>query len=363
MGQTEIQGTVIHTIQLLEETVGQGRLDGYGAFQEKRSHHRHISERQQQGSDDTEHQGLGHRSEVLAFNSCQGQYREEHNQNNQYGKRRAPHHITGTFFHFLIHLLLAQCAAHPFLAIDVCQNTFQYHDGTVYHNTKVDGSQTHQVGRHTEYPHQDKGKEHGQGNDGRHNQSGTYISQEHNQYEEHDNGSFHQVTDNGRDIPVHQFRTVQVGLYADTLGQHLLYLGHPLLQFLGHHIGVGSFQHHGDTSHALTFSILGHGSETLGSAIAYFSDVAHMHGNPAPVGHDNLLNIFQVGNHTFRADVIRPVHLFYIASSGILVVAAQRIEHITDGDVQRIQGIRVDGHLILFQVTSETVDFHDTRDT
>ena len=71
----------------------------------------------------------------------------------------------------------------------------------------------------------------------------------------------------------------------------------------------------------------------------------------------------QIIDHTFRTDVIRPVYLFYIASSCVLVVAAQRIEHITDGDVQRIQGIWVDSYLILLQVTSEAVNFHNTRDT
>ena len=160
MGQTEIQGTVIHTVQLLEETVGQGRLHSHGTFQEKRSHHRHISQRQQQGTNNTEHQRLGHRGKVFSFDSGQSQYREEHNQNNQNGKRGASYDIAGSFLHLCIHFFFAKSTPHQPTAVDMCQNSFQYHNGTVYHNTKVDGSQTHQVGRYTEHPHQDKGKKH-----------------------------------------------------------------------------------------------------------------------------------------------------------------------------------------------------------
>ena len=88
-----------------------------------------------------------------------------------------------------------------------------------------------------------------------------------------------------------------------------------------------------------------------------------MYGNAATVSHHNLFNILQVGNHTFRTDIIGTVHLFYIATSGILVVTAQSLEHIPDGDVERIQCIRVNRNLILFQVPSETVDLHNARNT
>ena len=88
-----------------------------------------------------------------------------------------------------------------------------------------------------------------------------------------------------------------------------------------------------------------------------------MYRDTSTIGHDNLFNVFQVGNHTFRTDVIGTVHLFYIATSGILVIAAQCIVHIADGNIERIQGIRVNSHFILLQVSSETVDFHNARNT
>ena len=88
-----------------------------------------------------------------------------------------------------------------------------------------------------------------------------------------------------------------------------------------------------------------------------------MYRNTSTIGHDNLFNIFQVGNHTFRTDVIGTVYLFYITTSGILVIAAQCIVHIADGDIERIQGIRIDSHFILLQVSSEAVDFHNAWNT
>ena len=38
-------------------------------------------------------------------------------------------------------------------------------------------------------------------------------------YEEDDNCSFNQVVDNRRDVPIYQFRTVQVRFYTDSFGQ------------------------------------------------------------------------------------------------------------------------------------------------
>ena len=160
MRQAEVQCTTIYTVQFLKEAVGQCRFYRYRTLQEQGSHHRHISQRQQQSTDNTEHQCLGHRGKVFSFDSSQSQYREEHNQNNQNGKRGASYDIAGSFLHLCIHFFFAKGTSHQPTAIDMRQNSFQYHNGTVYHNTEVDGSQTHQVGRYTEHPHQDKGKKH-----------------------------------------------------------------------------------------------------------------------------------------------------------------------------------------------------------
>ena len=85
-----------------------------------------------------------------------------------------------------------------------------------------------------------------------------------------------------------------------------------------------------------------------------------MYRNPISVGHYNLFNILDAGNHTFRPDIVGVLYLLNVASAGILVVAAKCFEHLADSDIQRKQGVRVDGYFILFQVTAETIDFYYT---
>ena len=138
-----------------------------------------------------------------------------------------------------------------------------------------------------------------------------------------------------------------------------MYLGHPFFQFLGHHVGIRAFEHHGNAAHALAFAVLGHGTEAFGRTELHAADVADVYRYAAAVGHHNLLHVVQVVDHAFRTDVVGTVHLFDVAAARILVVSAQGFEHFTDGDVQRIESIGIDGYFILFQVTSETVDLHD----
>ena len=363
VGQTETERPLVKPVQPTEETVGQRAFDGRGVFQAERSHHGHVGQGENKGSYDTEDQGLGHRRKVFPFNSRKGQDGEEHNQDDEHGKSGTAHHATGTLLHLVVHLFTSEGATPELFPVDMGQDTLQDDDGTVDHNTEVDGTEAHQVGRHVKDAHQDKGKEHGQRNDRRHNQSGPHITQEDNEHEENDNGTLYQIAYHGRDIAVHQFRAVQIRLNRHPFGQHLLHLGHPLLQLLGHHVGIGPFEHHGNTAHTLTLAVLGHGTEALGGSELHPADVADVYRYAAPVGHHNLLHIFQVVNHTFRADIVGPVHLLDIAAAGILVVAAQGLEHLADSDVERIEGIGIDRHLVLFQITAEAVDFDDTGNT
>ena len=362
VSQAEAEHTAVDSAQPVEKAVGQGRLHRHGPFQEEGSHHGDVGDGQEEGTDDAEYQCLGHRREIFSFDAGQRQDGEEHDEDDEHGERGTPYYPSGSFLHFVVHFLAVQGAAAQLPSIEMGQDAFQDDDGAVHHDTEVDGAEAHQVGRHVEDAHQDEGEEHGQRDDRSHNQAGTHVAQEDNQYQEHDDGSFHQVTDDGGDVPVHQFRAVQVGLYRHAFGQHLLYLGHPFLQFFGHHIGVGALEHHGDAAHTLAFAVLGHGSEAFGRAELYPADVADVYRYAATVGHHNLLHVVQVVDHTFRADVIGAVYLFDVAAARILVVAAQGLEHLADGDVQRVKGVGVYSYLILFQVSAEAVDFHNAGD-
>ncbi|CCY92355.1 unknown [Bacteroides sp. CAG:1076] len=165
MSQTETKHPLINFIQGVEEAVGQCRFHCYSTFQEKRSHHWYISNRQKKCSNDTEHQCLGHRRKVFSFNAGQRQDREEYNQNDKYGKCSTSHYMSGTFFHFTIHFLTTQGTSSQSPSVQVSQNTFQNNNGAIHYNTKIDGTQTHQIGRHIKDTHQDKSKKHSQRND------------------------------------------------------------------------------------------------------------------------------------------------------------------------------------------------------
>ena len=160
MSQTETKHTLIDFIQPVEETVGQCRLHRHGTFQEEGCHHRNISYRKKKSTDNAEHQCLGHRREVFAFDTGQSQDREEHDQNDKYGKRSTSHHTACTFFYFLIHLLRSQRTSFQFPPVKMGQNSFQNNNGTVYHDTEVYRTKTHQVGRYIKYTHQNKSEKH-----------------------------------------------------------------------------------------------------------------------------------------------------------------------------------------------------------
>jgi len=211
-------------------------------------------------------------------------------------------------------------------------------------------------------PHQDEGEQHGQRNDGGHDQARPDIAQEEDQHDKHDQGALDQVADDGRYVAVHQFRAVQVGLDAHPFGQHLLHLLDPFLQLLGDGVGIGALQHHGDTADTLALAIFRHGAEALGRPETDLSDVADMHRDAAPVGDDDPFDVTQFLNHTFRTDVIGPVDLLNVASSRVLVVLAQGFEDLADGEVHGVEHIGIDRHLILLEVASEAVDLDDARD-
>ena len=204
MMQAETQAAFIKHIQLIEETVGKGRLCRDGPFQEERSHHRHIGKRENQRTDNTEDQRLCHRRKIFAFNPRQRQDGKEHNQDNQDGKGRTAHHAARPGFHFPVQFSLRERPPGKPFRIDMRQYPFKDNNRAVHHDTEVDRPQAHQVGRHAEDAHQNETEEHRQRNNRSDNQPGTYIPQKDDQHQEDYQCPFNQVAHHGRDIPVHQ---------------------------------------------------------------------------------------------------------------------------------------------------------------
>ena len=140
------------------------------------SHHGNIRQREKQGADDAEHQCLSHGFEILSFNAGECKDREENDENDKYRESRAGDYLGRTTAYFFIHLFLRKGSVSQSTGEKVCHDSFHNHDRTVYHNTKVDSTQTHQVSRHAKDPHQDKPEEHRKRNDRRHNDTCTHIA-------------------------------------------------------------------------------------------------------------------------------------------------------------------------------------------
>ena len=88
-----------------------------------------------------------------------------------------------------------------------------------------------------------------------------------------------------------------------------------------------------------------------------------MHRHTPTICHHNLLDVLLLAYHTLGADIISPANLLNITAAGVLVVVRQSLEYIAYCNLQCSKRIRVNSHLILFEITAETVDFHNARDT
>ena len=88
-----------------------------------------------------------------------------------------------------------------------------------------------------------------------------------------------------------------------------------------------------------------------------------MYRDTVTICHYNVFYILQAAYHSFRTDIIGSVHFLDVTATRILVVTIQRFEYFPNGDIERVECIRIHCHLILLQVTTETINFHDTGNT
>lgn len=91
--QADTQTPLVDAVQPYEEAVGKRRFGLDAPLEEERRHHRHVGQREEQHSDNTEYQRLGHRREVLALDARQRQDREEDDQDDDHGEGCRAHHV------------------------------------------------------------------------------------------------------------------------------------------------------------------------------------------------------------------------------------------------------------------------------
>lgn len=65
---------------------------------------------------------------------------------------------------------------------------------------EADGTEAHQIGRDTEYAHENEGEEHRKRNDRGDDQAGAGVAEEYYEDDEDDDGALDKVADDGRNV-------------------------------------------------------------------------------------------------------------------------------------------------------------------
>ena len=232
------------------------------------------------------------------------------------------------------------------------------HNGSVHYNAKVYCAKAHKVGRDAKYAHKNKAKEHCKRNNGGYNKSGPKVAKEDYEHQKDNECALYEVAQHCGDIAFHQLRPVQVGLYLNPFGKHLLHLLHPLLQLFGNKVGIGSFKHHCNTSHALSLAIHCHSAKTLWSTKAHLTNVAYVYRYAATVGYYNLFYIRYLSYHTFGPYIVSPVGLLYITAACVLIILGESLKDICYCNVKGVERIWVQRHLVLFEEPAKTIYLH-----
>ena len=233
--------------------------------------------------------------------------------------------------------------------------------GPVHDQAEVDGPQAHQVGRDAQYVHHGHGKEHGQGNDGGHDQAGPPVAQQQYQNEDHDQPALDEVLLYRTDGRAHEFVAHQVGLDAYALGQGGLNLDHPLPHPFGDRGGVGPPQHHDPAAHGL-LPVADQGAVAGGRAVTYLGHVLDQDRHACAHVDHQLTDVLQVLQDAVGADVVDQGVLFDVGPAGILVVVLQHREQVGNGHAHGLEQVGVYGHLVLLEVAAHGVDLHHPLD-
>ncbi len=225
---------------------------------------------------------------------------------------------------------------------------------TINDQTKIDGTQRHQIATDAKQAHHANGEEHRQGNHRGHNQASPDISEHQHQHEDHNQCTLDQVCAHRTDGTINKGRPVQVGLDGDSLGKRLLDLGDPTLDVIDHIGRVRTLEHIDDTAHGLAIVVVGEGSVSHGRSIAHNGNIRYTDGKPL-VGptHDDLLKIGIGGGHSLGADVGNCRAALDVRSARVSVVVIHLLGHIGNGQAHRSQAIRINGYLDLPQKTAE----------
>src|SRR5690606_33383174 len=136
----------------------------------------------------------------------------------------------------------------------------------IHDETKIDGSQAHQIGADIKYVHEAQCEKHSQWNCRRHNKARTKVSHEDNQYENNDQGTFDKVPLHGRDRTPYQRSAIEVRLNDHIVRQRLLNCRNLFLDAVYHFCTILSFKHHDYPTYGIYLSVIRKRAITQGTA-------------------------------------------------------------------------------------------------
>ena len=237
-------------------------------------------------------------------------------------------------------------------------DAFNDDHGTIHDDAEIDGTQTHQVGRHTEEVHHDEGEEQGQGNDRCRDNATTHAAHQQHQHEDDDQRTLYQVLRYRARGAGNQVAAVQKRHYAHVGRQTFLYLLHALLHSSHHLVAVGTLQHQYHAAHGLVTVLCECAVAHLMAEAHVLGHIADEHRHAALVLHHYPLDVVDALHQSLAADETGHVVLLDIGTARVHIVLAQRVKHLLHRHMAGVQLLAAQRYLILLDAAAEGVYLH-----
>ena len=230
--------------------------------------------------------------------------------------------------YFFVHLLLVERTCPPAIK-QMMESCLHNNDGTVHNQPEIDGTQRHQVSGNAKQVHHTESKQHGQRNDGRHNQTRSEISKDQDKDENHDQCTFEQVVFDSGNGPFHQIRTIQINGYLQTFGKHFFHFFHPGTDGTAHFTGIFTLEHQHNSTDTFAFAVDRQSPEPNGMSESHGGHIADQQWQTGLIFSDhNLSDFIQAGHQSFTSDKPGLRTFCNVSSTGIGVVVLQSVEHL-----------------------------------
>ena len=203
----------------------------------------------------------------------------------------------------------------------VCDHRLDNDYCRVDYHAEVYRSERHQVAVDAECLHHAEGEEHAEWNDRRHDKSCTPVAEEQHEHEYDYESTLNEVACYRALNPSYEVGAVDERLDDHSFGQRTLYLCDAFLHVAAHFLEVFAFEHDGNACHNLAFAVTGDGSEACGVALLHLCHVADAHGCGAYRLDRYVGNVVQRAHAADATYVVLVCVFFYIAASGVCVVA------------------------------------------